>query len=211
MSSRGWGRRGGESKGVRRGLKGRVGRRGTTAKVLKDRRSPRERGRMGTNATDATPPTCVDRDRFTRDVPNDLVFTIPHPSHAQHRSSYFIAMRSMLHESFVGWHSASSAVDGRSLRISFHMYPCGVEMGRGSARWSLPFSGLGSGLELIVVVVTRVRAPPRRRGGGAARSRRRWRRAPHPTREEEEDAREDDVDAVADAAARIVSHRRPAS
>ena len=66
---------------------------------------------MGTNATDATPPTCVDRDRFTRDVPNDLVFTIPHPSHAQHRSSYFIAMRSMLHESFVGWHSASSAVD----------------------------------------------------------------------------------------------------
>jgi hypothetical protein len=130
---------------------------------------------MGTNATDATPPTCVDRDRFTRDVPNDLVFTIPHPSHAQHRSSYFIAMRSMLHESFVGWHSASSAVDGRSLRISFHMYPCGVEMGRGSARWSLPFSGLGSGLELIVVVEAAVASGPASDaggGGGRARGRR---------------------------------------
>jgi hypothetical protein len=159
--TRGEARRAGEE---RRRARGTGGARRTTD----DGRRTTDDGRRTTDGL-----ACVERAfRFARDVPNDRVFTIPFPSHARHRSSYFIAMRSMLHESFVGWHSASSAVEGRNRRSSFHMYPRGVAMGSGSARWPFPFSGLGSGFALIVETRDGPRALPRRRsgGGGAARS-----------------------------------------
>lgn len=105
--------------------------------------------RVVTTRTNPTPPQRRHRPivelllRFRLD-PKLRVLTIPLPPHDPHLSSYFIAMRSMEHESFAGWHVASSSVLGRIFFTSFHMYPCGCAMGSGRARIFFPFKGLGS-------------------------------------------------------------------